>query len=163
MFGLLDYRGWPRRRLHSPRADLQYRQEPMVSYRKGYGTKRLARVEDPPEEYEMLDFFETIGLLANHRYLRDTDVWETFGFAILPLYADARDMIEQDRKQDPTEYTNFVWLADRVESIEQEHHGVLVRPSKEDVKGFWQDETEIAINTPPRHKRPTRPVNVPKK
>lgn len=143
--------------------DLQYRQEPMISYRKAYGTKRLAGVEDPPEEYEIVDFFETIGLLVNHGYLRDTDVWETFGTEIVPLYYDARDGIEQDQKKDPTEYSNFVWLAERVESIEREHHGPLVKPSKEDVKGFWEDETEIGINGLPRHKQSTHATNVPKK
>lgn len=134
--------------------DQQYRQEPMISYRKGYATKRLAGVEDPPEETRLLDFFETIGLLVNHGYLSDTDVWETFGIEIMPLYADARDTIEQEQKTDPAEYANFVLLAHRVESIEQERHGALVKPSKDDIKEFWQDETTIGVNTPtPRHKR----------
>src|SRR5258708_30494507 len=105
--------------------DQQYRQEPMISYRKGYATKRLAGVQDPPEETRLLDFFETIGLLVNHGYLSDTDVWETFANEITPLYADSREMIEQDQKEDPTEYTNFVSLAQRMESIEQAHHGGL--------------------------------------
>jgi hypothetical protein len=136
----------------------------MISYRKTYATKRLAGVEDPPEETRLLDFFETIGLLVNHGYLKDTDVWETFGTEIMPLYADARDMIEQDQKADPTEYSNFVSLAQRLESIEQEHHGALVKPSKEDIKEFWQDQTTISSETPtPRHKRPAAPANAPKK
>jgi hypothetical protein len=120
--------------------DHEFRQEPMISYRKSYATKRLVGVEDPPEETRLLDFFETIGLLVNHGYLSDTDVWETFGIEVMPLYADARDMIEQHQKTDPTEYTNFVSLAQRVEAIEQERHGALVKPSKDDIKEFWQEE-----------------------
>ncbi len=144
--------------------DQQYRQEPMISYRRTYATKRLAGVEDPPEETRLLDFFETIGLLVNHGYLKDTDVWETFGTEIMPLYADARDMIEQDQKADRTEYSNFVSLAGRVESIESEHHGALMKPSKEDIKEFWRDETTITPDTPTtRHKRPTAPASAPKK
>jgi hypothetical protein len=135
--------------------DQQYRQEPMISYRKAYATKRLAGIEDPPEETRLLDFFETIGLLVNHGYLSDTDVWETFGNEIIPLYADARDMIEQEQKTDLAEYTNFVSLAHRVESIEQERHGALVKPSKDDIKEFWQEEAAIGVDAPaPRHKRP---------
>jgi hypothetical protein len=131
---------------------------------KTYATKRLAGVEDPPEGTNLLDYFETLWLLVNHGYLSDVDVWEILGNQILPLYADARDMIEQDRKSDPTEYTNLVSLAERIESIELEHHGALVKPSKEDIKEFWQDETTISSDTPtPRHKRPTTPANAPKK
>jgi hypothetical protein len=139
--------------------DQQYRQEPMISYRRTYATKRLAGIGDPPEETRLLDFFETIGLLVNHGYLRDEDVWETFGNEIMPLYADARETIEQDQKDDPAEYTNFVSLAEQVESLERVHHGGLGKPSKEQVKEFWQDETTIGLDTPtPRHKR-----SVPKK
>src|SRR5260370_41744860 len=78
--------------------DQQYRQEPMISYRRAYATKRLAGIEDPPEEGRLLDFFETIGLLVNRGYLNDTDVWETFGNEIMPVYADSREIIEQDQK-----------------------------------------------------------------
>jgi hypothetical protein len=83
----------------------QYEQEPMVTYRKIYATKRLAGVEDPPERYKMLDFFEEVALLVKRGYLSDTDVWKTFSSEIFPLYADSRDTIEQDRKKDdPVEY-----------------------------------------------------------
>ncbi|SRR5713226_8669750 len=167
----LAYAHWQLREAHEEAQiqhllafDQQYRQEPMISYRKTYATKRLAGVEDPPQETMLLDFFETIGLLVNHGYLKDADVWETFGTEIMPLYADARDMIEQDQKADPTEYSNFVSLARRVESIEQEHHGALVKPSKEDIKEFWQDETTISPNAPtPRHKRRPAPASAQKK
>ena len=167
----LAYAHWQLREAHEESQiqhllafDQQYRQDPMISYRKIYATKRLAGVEDPPEETRLLDFFETIGLLVNHGYLSDTDVWETFGNEIAPLYADAKEMIVQDQKQDPAEYTNFVALAERLESIEQEHHGSLVNPSKEDIKEFWQDEITITSDTRThRHKRPTAPANAPKK
>jgi hypothetical protein len=76
--------------------DHEYRQEPMISYRRGYATKRLTGIEDPPEETRLLDFFETIGLLVNHGYLTDTDVWETFATDIIPLRADARDTMSRE-------------------------------------------------------------------
>src|SRR5258707_891724 len=58
--------------------DQQYRNEPMVSYRRNYAKKRLAGVENPPDQENLLDFFETIGLLVNRGYLNGIDVWETF-------------------------------------------------------------------------------------
>src|SRR5215469_10641363 len=56
----------------------QYGEQPMVLYRKAYADQRLKGVEDPPEQYQILDFFETIGLLVDRGYLDETDVWENF-------------------------------------------------------------------------------------
>lgn len=166
----LAYAHWQLREAHEEAQvqhllafDQQYRQEPMISYRKMYATKRLTGVEDPPEETRLLDFFETIGLLVDHGYLSDADVWETFGNEIISLYADATEMIGRDRQEDPAEYLHFVSLAGRIESIEQEHHGTLVKPSKEDLKEFWRDEATIDVNNPnPRHKQTTAPTKTPK-
>jgi|SRR6516164_4579251 hypothetical protein len=79
----------------------QYEQEPMVTYRKLYATKRLAGVEDPPERYRMLDFFETVALLVKRGYLRDSEVWETFGNEIFPLYAVAETKLKKREKLTP--------------------------------------------------------------
>jgi hypothetical protein len=62
-------------------------------------------VTDPDEEYRLLDFFEGVGLLVNRGYLNDKDVWEEFGYWVFPLYVDSRDMLDQEQKDDPTEYT----------------------------------------------------------
>jgi hypothetical protein len=129
----------------------EYEQEPMATYRRMYATKRLAGVEEPPEQGKILDFFETVALLVNRGYLKDTDVWENFGNDIFPLYADAREMIEQDRKDDPAEYSNLVTLMQRLETIETEHHGTLVNPSKEDIADFWKDEVNAGVGTPAGH------------
>lgn len=139
--------------------DQQYRQEPMVSYRKNYAKKRLAGVEDPPEEMNLLDFFETIGLLVNRGYLNGTDVWETFSSEVIPLRADARSFLDQEQKKDPTEYSNFTQLANLMESIDHEHHGTLSKPSNEDMQEFWNDEVATEVNSPmPKHKQQHRVV-----
>jgi len=56
----------------------QFDEEPMVSYRKSYAQKRLQGVTDPSEEYRILEFFETLGLLVDHQSLDEGDVWEDF-------------------------------------------------------------------------------------
>jgi len=130
----------------------QYEQEPMVTYRKVYATKRLAGVEDPPERYKMLDFFEEVALLVKRGYLSETDVWETFSSEIFPLYADSRDTIEQERKKDdPVEYSNLISLVNRLEAIESEQKGGLAKPSKQEIVEHWKDEAAVGVGTPTAH------------
>lgn len=134
----------------------QYQQQPMVTYRQLYAKKRLAGMDDPPEEFEVLNFFETVALLDNHGYLTDSDVWETFGTEIFPLYADAREAIEQDRKDDKAEYSNLLVLIPRLEAIDEAEHGTESKPSREEIKEFWEVSADTGVGTPIGHQKPTR-------
>jgi hypothetical protein len=138
---------------HLLELDQRYSQEPMVTYRKLYAQKRLKGGEPFPEVERLLDFFETVALLVNRGYLNETDVWETFSEDIFPLFADARDTIEQDRKDEPAEYSNLVPLVGRLESIEIARHGTAYKPSKDDITGYWKDEAAIGPGTPTEHRR----------
>ncbi|MBZ5698127.1 MAG: hypothetical protein LAN18_06220 [Acidobacteriia bacterium] len=134
----------------------EFEDEPMVAYRKIYAEKRLKGVDDSPEEEKVLDFLETVALLTNRGYLTDKDVWETWSYQIFCTYAAAREMIEQDQKDDPSEYANLVSLVKRLESMETESHGTESRPSKEDLKDFWRYESMIVKGTPKaQHKHST--------
>jgi hypothetical protein len=129
--------------------DQQYRQEPMISYRRSYAINRRAGHDYGPDETRLLDFFETIGLLTDRGYLRDKDVWETFGYAILCLNAVNQDWIAQDQKEkDPSEYSKFTWLVTRLESIEKETNGAVWNPSPQQLQEFWADEAKVIVDTP---------------
>jgi hypothetical protein len=131
----------------------QFEQEPMVTFRKNCAKKRLQGIEEPPEEQEILNFFETIAMLTNDGYLTDKDVWATFGNDIFTVYADDRDSIEQDRKEDTTEYSDLVLLIPRLEALDIAQHGTSHKPSKEDIEGYWDAEAGVGIGTPTgRHK-----------
>jgi hypothetical protein len=133
--------------------DHEYRSEPMVTYRRVCAQKRLLNMEGPDEEFQLLDFFETVALLANHGYLKDTDVWETFSLDIFSLFADARETIEQDQKDDPAEYSNLSLLVPRLEAIEGSRHGTSAKPSKEDLRKFWEGESRVGVGTPIARRR----------
>jgi hypothetical protein len=143
---------------HLLQLDQRYSQEPMVGYRKQYADKRIrSESEGPfPEVERLLDFFETVALLVNRGYLKDTDVWETFSLDIFSLYADAHDTIEQDRKDDPTEYSNLVPLLNSLQAIEKERGGSAGKPSKEDLAEFWASEASIISGTPSRKRKRSR-------
>ena len=133
--------------------DQRYNQEPMVTYRKQYAQKRLKGGDPFPEIEKLLDFYEMVALLVNHDYLNENDVWEAFTIDIFPLYADARETIEQDRKDDPTEYSNLVALVQRLESIDISRHGTAYKPSKDDLTDYWKDEAIIGVGTPSRRRK----------
>jgi hypothetical protein len=143
---------------HLLQLDQRYSQDPMVGYRKQYADKRIrSESEGPfPEVERLLDFFETVALLVNRGYLKDTDVWETFSLYIFPLYADARETVEQDRRDDPTEYSNLVSLVARLERIEAAQHGTANKQSKEDIEDFWASEASIGVGTPSRKRKRSR-------
>jgi hypothetical protein len=134
--------------------EMRDKTEPMATYRRACAQKRLAGMDEPEEEIEILNFFETVALLSNHGYLKDTDVWETFSYDIFSLYADDRENIEQDRKQDPNDYSNLMLLIPRLEAIDAARHGSATKPSKEDLHEYWESESKIAVGTPIAQHRP---------
>ena len=135
----------------------QYDQEPLVSYRKLYAEKRLANVTDPDSEYQLLDFFETVGDLTDKGYLDVSDVWENFAGDVEPLYSDTRDMIEQQRN--PTFYNHFVGLAQRMQAMEKSNGADPTPYSKEELRGYWQDESEIIAGAPALHRKRGKPAS----
>lgn len=136
--------------------DRQYASEPMISYRKAYAEKRLRGVTDPDEEYELLNFFETIGDLTKSGYLNGDDVYNDFSDDVFYLYADTRNTIEQTQKDDPPSYVNFVALVQTLDAIETKNHGTEAHPSQTDLRTYWQSEEVIVPGTPAgAHPRPT--------
>lgn len=133
----------------------QFEQEPMATYRRGLAEKRLKNEQDPDELYAVLDFFETVGLLVNRGYLNESDVWDTFGYWVFSLNADARDIIEQQQREDPPSYADFSSLVERLQRIEAQRHGTAARPSKEEVVEFYRGELSVGVGGPiKRHGHP---------
>jgi hypothetical protein len=71
------------------------------------------------EADEILDFFETIGLLAKRKTVDTTMVWSLFQYPLHGYWLVAKDSIAKRRRDDPTLYEDFVWLHDRVTRIEK--------------------------------------------
>jgi len=67
-------------------------------------------------------------------------VWNTFSYSVFVLNADARQIIEQRQREDPTTYTEFSSLVDRLQRIEAEKHGTSAHPSKEEIVDYWKQE-----------------------
>ncbi len=133
----------------------KFEQEPMLAYRRGLAQKRLENQEEPDELYPLLDFFETVGLLVRRGYLDESDVWNTFSFSVFNLNADARNIIEQQQREDPTTYAEFTALVERLQRIEAKNHGTSARPSKEEIADYYRQEM-LAGTSAPSHRRPRK-------
>ncbi|MBZ5628397.1 MAG: hypothetical protein LAO06_05965 [Acidobacteriia bacterium] len=142
-------------------------QPPMVDYRKKLAAKRIDSVkeqlrsldvDDPPGEmYDLLNFFEEVGMLAKRGYLDKKDVWDSFGYWMFNLYADARPLIEEEQKSDPATYVDLANLMTDMVTIDSQQHSTRAHPNAKDVYAFYQNEMESrtgrALPTHPKRKK----------
>lgn len=126
----------------------QFEQDPMATYRRQLAEKRLRNEKDPEELYNVLNFFDTVGLLVDRGYLNESDVWDTFSYWVFNVNSDARDIIEQEQRADPNAYSRFTSLVGRLQRIEVQHHGTGARPTKDEVMDFYRSELTTGIGKP---------------
>lgn len=135
---------------HLLQLDHEFSTDPLIEYRFTLAGKRLQKKDDDPFElYRLLHFFETIGLLVRRGYLDPDDVWNTFGYWVLNLYTDSKSLILELRRDDPATYKEFVRLVENMRKIEKAEGGTLEFPSREDVRDFWQEQSEVKPGTSP--------------
>jgi hypothetical protein len=126
--------------------------DPIAGYRRETARKRIAGEDYPAEAQDLLNFFETIGLLVKRKYLDVHDVWDIFAYWMFNIYSDFRVDIEQEQREDETYYKNFCTLIDKLRKIEQSEHGTSDRPSPEEIMEFWEEEAKA----PAPHKQRKR-------
>jgi|ERR1051326_220262 hypothetical protein len=122
----------------------QYSSPPLDAFRSVWAKKRLAGEAQPGELRWLLDFFETIGLLVKRNYVDAHDVWETFGYAILCLFADAQEHLRQEQRDDPAFHANLTKLAEQMRAIEAKEKGAYATPSSDDLRRFLEEEASFS-------------------
>jgi hypothetical protein len=101
----------------------EFEREPMAGCRRKVAEKRVRGTAYPPEAQNILNFFETIGLLVRRGYLDVYDVWSSFGYWMFNIYADFREDIEQEQREDRSYYRDSTDLLQKLQEIEQEEGG----------------------------------------
>ena len=120
--------------------DQRYSLEPLIGYRSVLAEKRLSGEDEPDELYCMLDFFDTVGLLVANNYLDEVAVWSTFGYPIIIIFSDFRDVLRDSQRDDPTSYCEFTSLAERMKKVERLKHGTSESPSPSEIREYWEGE-----------------------
>jgi hypothetical protein len=125
----------------------------MSKWRKTVAEQRLKGVDFPDEAQRLLDFFETIGLLVRRGYLDENDVWSTFSYWMFNIYADFREDIEQMRRDDKNYYADSCELLERLRKIEDEMGSSDDRPSRDEIREFWEEEAKVVPGSPTKKRK----------
>jgi hypothetical protein len=72
------------------------------------------------------------------------------------VYADLREDIEQEQRDDETYYGDFCDLVEHLREIEKDEGCNDDRPSQEEVRDFWRDESKLSTGSPVSKRRPRK-------
>jgi hypothetical protein len=81
------------------------------------------------------------------------DVWSSFGYWIFNIYADFREDIEQEQREDESYYLDSCELLRQLQEIERTEGGTGGKPSKDEIKDFWREELNVIAGAPLRKRK----------
>jgi len=94
---------------------------------------------------DVLDFFETIGLLTHRKALDKEMVWNSFFYWLHGYWRFCRPFIDKQRKTYPARYAELIWLHGKLLAIEEKKYGLL---DENEWNGFLDKEGDTAIEHP---------------
>jgi hypothetical protein len=97
---------------------------------------------------DVFDFFETIGILVRKRALDKELVWSSFFYWLHGYYLFGKKFLDEQRKNFPARYDEFVWLHNKLLKIEHSK-----RPSPESEWDMFLDEEAGLIPSPGKIKK----------
>ncbi len=101
------------------------------------GNLLALNIEDPPTAaFEVLDFYEHLGLLVKKRHLELYDVWHTFYEWAQPVYADFRNVLENRENEWANHYSDFRRMMHGMDRIQQHR----MRRQEGDHGRLWSDD-----------------------
>lgn len=96
---------------------------------------------------DVLDFFETIGLLVKKGALDPQMVWSSFSYWLLHYTVAASEYISKARSADPALWGYLIFLQNIVREIESDEGGKLAaKPTLDGTEAFLKEEMSIAIS-----------------
>ncbi len=119
-------------------------------------------VDDPPiSAFEVLDFYEHLGLLVKKGHLDVYDVWHTFYEWAQPVYVDLQPMIAGEESAFSDQYSDLRNLVRRMDDIQLKrmhdqnaNHWALWTPER--ILDYYQYELESSKQTSRRRRGKTK-------
>jgi hypothetical protein len=62
------------------------------------------------------------------------------------IFSDFRDLLRDFQRDDPTSYSDFTSLAERMREIERLKAGTSDSPSPDEIRGYWEGERKKPSN-----------------
>jgi hypothetical protein len=137
------------------RVEIQLKQEdrfdsePMVQARSSLARLLLRRAAHEEIQEDVMNFFETIGMLLRRRYLDREMVWADFSFHALRWWTACKDYIREERARkgnDATIFQDFESMVDALYVIEQvklRKSRADLEPSADSISEFLREEAAL--------------------
>ncbi len=100
---------------------------------------------------QVLNFFETLGLLLRRKAVDEVFVWNTFAYWILHYYAAAEDYVNEGCKRDPNMWCEFKALYRRMLTVEQDKGGLTEAVVRAGVPEFLTKEAQWGADASHKH------------
>ena len=97
---------------------------------------------------DVLDFFESLGLLTRRGALDQEFVYSTFFYWLYGYVSKCRGFIAEQRKKFPPRYGDLLWLHKKLVAIEESRYGPI-QDSEWD--GFLDEEEGLCIEATDAH------------
>ncbi|HEY2496634.1 MAG TPA: hypothetical protein VGK24_06170 [Candidatus Angelobacter sp.] len=132
-----------------------------ASVRQSLAAKRLDRNghlipwksnEAPPEAYEILNFFDSVGMLLDKGHLNADDVWEQMSYWISNYSEDFKNVIAEEEKYDPYAYSDFKKLAQEIYKISEQKYKQPLSIPQDDLEDFYHYELKNPLVSSPKPK-----------
>lgn len=124
------------------RLDDRFNSAQFRQLRRNAASSLLKKSSAPPDE--VLDFFETIGMLVRRGVLDEEVVWHTFFYWVNGYWYAAHDYIKS--KNDPTFYEDMRYLHERLVALEKHKYNSPeseIQPSEPELKDFLIEESNL--------------------
>lgn len=95
---------------------------------------------------ELLNFFETIGLLVKEGALNKKIVWNIFSSYVINYYQAVSDFVREVKRDDKTAWSNLIYLYNELLKIEKQErrcNDADLAISKESLEIFLNDEANL--------------------
>lgn len=121
---------------------------PMLFTRRNLANQLIVGVEHSVILEDLMNFFETVGMLIKKDYVDMDMIWFVFGYYGRLWWSACKDYIIEERRQldDKTLFVGFELFAEKLYEVElKEHHKTRaeLEPSAQEVKVFLEQEHRL--------------------
>lgn len=142
--GLSAYQAWLLRSSNNAelilKFDDQFNSDGFLEIRKRASKNLKAKpIKDTDDIEDVLDFFETLGIMVRKSGLDPELVWHTFFYWVHGYWIHTKDLIEQQRKDYPNRYKDIIFLHSKILEIEKTNG----RINEEEWNKFLEEEENL--------------------
>jgi hypothetical protein len=123
----------------------------MLGHKRLDNTGKLLPLEGgaaPQEMYDLLNYFDEVGLLQKKGYLAAEDVFDQLGDWVFNYEKDGKSVIEYERLNDPYSYENLERLVGILQQIQLSKTGKRRDPSTQELEGMYQYSKSLSTGVP---------------